>query len=150
MWHVHLRKVHMCARMYGCVARGLLPPDFGGCTSAALVAALFADMTFPGAQGAHSCPSDHIYAAGDMSVRSTRRTMGLPWLFVLLVADLATWTRGCVIRISFFMIPDPTKFCMSHEIVEQVTGCEVEWIKVQSQQPMHVIQLGTHNRNRLI
>ena len=53
------------------------------------------------------------------------------WLLGLLIADLATRTRGCVIRISFFTVPDPTKFCMSHSIVEQVTGCEVEWIKVQ-------------------
>ena len=56
--------------------------------------------------------------------------MARRWLLGLLIAGLVTGACGCVVRISFFTIPDPNKYCISHNIVEQVTGCKVEWVEV--------------------
>lgn len=43
--------------------------------------------------------------------------------------ESSSW-NDCIVRISYFPTSDPSKLAMAYQIVDEVTGCKIIWIKM--------------------
>ena len=51
---------------------------------------------------------------------------------LFLTGCIGSLDGACVVRMGEFAYAHPSKYCKVHDVVGQVSGCTIEWIRIQS------------------